>query len=377
MPALLKEVKPVKGRVVVAMSGGVDSSVAAALLIDEGWEVIGMTLRLWDEERPELPAMPSRSCCAWESVTDARQVAASLGIDHYVINMKEQFRRDVVEYFIREYRDGRTPNPCIACNREIKFSALLQKALELEAAHLATGHYARAGYSEARGRYLLQKGVDAWKDQSYMLYELTQEQLRRCLFPLGGLTKQEVRRKAETLGLGVAHKQESQEICFVPDNDYRAFLRRSGVKAAPGPIVDRAGRRLGTHKGTAFYTVGQRRGLGLTAPRPLYVLEIRPAENTLVVGERAALDEAGLELEAVNLVALGRLEKAEEVTVKIRYRAPEVPAVVLPPDGAGAVRLLFKEPQPAVAPGQAAVFYQDDLLLGGGTIKTAVKQTGV
>jgi tRNA-specific 2-thiouridylase len=361
------------------MSGGVDSSVAAALLKEEGWEVVGITLRLWDEERPGLPA-PSRGCCAWEAVTDARRVAAALAIDHYVINMKEPFRRGVVDYFIREYRGGRTPNPCIACNREIKFSALLQKALELEASHLATGHYARVEYSEARGRYLLKKGLDAWKDQSYMLFELTQEQLRRCLFPLGGLTKKEVRRKAGALGLGVAQKSESQEICFIPDNDYRAFLERCGVETTPGPIVNSAGERLGTHNGIAFYTVGQRRGLGLAASRPLYVLQILPEANTLVVGDRAALERDGLELEAVNLVSISRLEPEQKVAVKIRYRSPEVPAVLILPAGKAEtreVRIVFDQPQPAVAPGQAAVFYQDDLLLGGGTIKAALKKERV
>ena len=359
-------------RVVVAMSGGVDSSVAAALLGEAGWEVIGITLRLWEEEQPDAP--PSRACCALEAVTDARQAAQDLGIDHYVVNMKEPFRTEVVDYFVREYRAGRTPNPCIACNRAIKFTALLQKALELEASHLATGHYARLDYNAESGRYLLRKGTDAWKDQSYLLYDLTQEQLSRCLFPLGGLTKKEVRRKAEALRLGVAGKTESQEICFVPDNDYRGFLRRRGVEAAPGPILDSRGKKLGIHQGIPFYTIGQRRGMGLVSPRPLYVLEIRPEDNALIVGERNELFRAGLKAEAVNFIAVPTLEQEQMLTVKIRYRSPEVPAVVKPPAPDGTVRVIFDRPQAAVTPGQAAVFYRGELVVGGGTIKAALKQ---
>ncbi len=354
------------------MSGGVDSSVAAALLQEQGWEVIGITLRLWEEERVgELP-VPSRSCCAWEAVNDARQVAVALGIDHYVLNMKEQFKSGVVDYFVDEYRRGRTPNPCIACNRLIKFAALLHKAKELGASHLATGHYVRLEFNTARERFLLRTGLDAWKDQSYMLYELTQAQLQHCHFPLGELTKEQVRRKAEALKLGVAQKQESQEICFIPDNDYRGFLRRCGLKAGPGPIINSQGEKLGTHEGFPCYTIGQRKGLGLTAARPLYVLEIQPDQNLLVVGEREELYRPGLEVEALNLIALPALEQEQPVTVKIRYRSAAVPAVLKPLPGENRARVIFAQPQPAITPGQAAVFYQDDLLLGGGTITAAL-----
>ncbi len=360
-----------KGRVVVAMSGGVDSSVAAALLLEQGWEVIGITLRLWEEECQE-PPVPSRSCCAWESVLDARQVASALKIDHYVLNMKEQFKEAVVDYFVDEYRAGRTPNPCIACNKRIKFSSLLHKARELEASHLATGHYARVEYNASGDRFLLKRGLDTWKDQSYMLYDLTQQQLRHLLFPLGELTKEQVRQKAAALNLGVAKKQESQEICFIPDNDYRAFLRRCGLKATPGPIINRRGEILGTHEGFPFYTIGQRKGLGLAAGRPLYVLEILPAENTLVVGEREELYRPGLEVKGLNLIAIPALEEELPVAVKIRYRSPAVPAVLQPLKDQAAARVLFEEPQPAVTPGQAAVFYRGDLVVGGGTISAAL-----
>jgi tRNA-uridine 2-sulfurtransferase len=361
-----------KGRAVIAMSGGVDSSVAAALLREQGWEVIGITLRLWEEEHAGETPVPSRSCCAWEAVNDARQVAAVLGIDHYVLNMKEQFKSGVVDYFVDEYRCGRTPNPCIACNRLIKFSALLQKAKEVGASYLATGHYVRLEYDAARKRFCLRKGIDAWKDQSYMLYELTQDQLQHCLFPLGELTKEQVRRKAASLGLGVARKQESQEICFIPDNDYRGFLRRYGLQAGPGPIINSRGETLGTHEGFPFYTIGQRKGLGLTAARPLYVLEIRPDDNLLVVGEREELCRAGLDVEALNLIAIPSLEQEQLVTVKIRYRSAAVPAVLRPLPAEDTARILFTQPQPSVTPGQAAVFYQDDLVLGGGTISAAL-----
>jgi len=371
-PKQVRAVSEKKGRAIIAMSGGVDSSVAAALLMEQGWEVIGVTLRLWEEERTGALPVPTRSCCAWESVYDARRVAARLGIDHYVLNMKDQFRSDVVDYFIAEYCAGRTPNPCVACNRKIKFSALIRKAVELEATHLATGHYARLERDAESGRFLLKKGLDAWKDQSYMLYELKQDQLGRCLFPLGCLTKEQVRRKAAELKLDVADKQESQEICFIPDNDYRAFLRRSGLEIAPGEIINRRGEILGRHEGFPFYTIGQRKGLGLTAPHPLYVLEIWPKQNILVVGERRELLSPGLQVESLNLVAVSELKRELPVTVKIRYRSPAVAAVLQPLQTESCAQVIFEQPQPSVTPGQAAVFYLDDLVLGGGTISAAL-----
>lgn len=367
---------PKNKRVVVAMSGGVDSSVAAALLKEAGWEVIGLTFRLWEEGQASATHLASASCLSREAAGAAAQAALSLGIEHHVLELQEEFRGRVIDYFVREYRAGRTPNPCLVCNSGIKFAALLEQARRLGASHLATGHYARTGYSTAAGRFLLKKGVDTQKDQSYMLYRLSQGQLRRCLFPLGELTKREVRRKAAELGLGAAREAESQEICFVPDNDYRGFLRSYGLATRPGPIISSRGERLGTHKGIAFYTIGQRKGLGLSCPRPLYVLEIRPRENTLIVGERAELYRAGLEAEEVHLVSVSALDGAQELTVKIRYRSPEIPARVIPLAEPRTVRVIFKQPQPAVTPGQAAVFYRGDLVIGGGTIRTSLKEAG-
>lgn len=360
-------------RVLVALSGGVDSAVAAALLIEEGYEVAGITFQLWSEKVPEPPdALPSH-CYARKAVDEARRIAGMMGIPHELADLREAFEEKVVNFFTREYGLGRTPNPCVICNRKIKFAALLQKALQLKCSYIATGHYARAEYCRERGRYLLKKGLDAAKDQSYVLYNLTQEQLERCLFPLGGMTKEEVRSRARKLGLPVAGKKDSQEICFIPDNDYRAFLKRRGIKEAPGDIVNRKGEILGRHRGIAFYTVGQRRGLGLAAPRPLYVLEIRPCDNTIVVGEREELYRKGAELSGLNLIALSSLEHEMEVTAKIRYGAPEVPAIISPLQHEHQrARLIFARPQAAVAPGQAAVFYRGDLVIGGGTITAAV-----
>ncbi len=359
-----------KGRVLAAMSGGVDSAVAAALLHEEGWEVIGVTLLLWEEKAPGPPGR-DRRCCAVDAIRDARRVAGMFGIPHYVINVRKAFRRQVVGYFIDQYCRGRTPNPCVLCNRELKFAALLAKAQELGAPYLATGHYARTEYCSRRKRYLLRKGLDPGKDQSYMLFNLSQEQLARCLFPLGERRKEEVRRLAAERGLAVAEKRDSQEICFIPGDNYREFLQSQGVDSSPGPVVNRAGTVLGTHRGIPFYTVGQRRGLGLTSPRPLYVLEIRAGDNTLVVGGREELAGAGMVVDRLNPVAVPDFAAVKRTAVKIRYRSPEVSAnLELLPEGE-AVRVRFDRPQLAVTPGQAAVFYRGDLVLGGGVIRKA------
>ncbi len=357
-------------RVLVALSGGVDSAVAAALLLEKGCEVAGITFQLWDDEASAQPL----SRRAGEAAADARRIAEILGISHTVVDLRRPFAEEIIEYFAEEYSRGRTPNPCVICNRKIKFAALLQKALELEYPRIATGHYARAEYGRRRERFLLKKGLDPGKDQSYMLYNLTQEQLSRSIFPLGEMNKNEVRARARSLGIPAAGGKESQEICFIPGDDYRDFLRRrgAGAAAAPGPIIDHSGRVLGRHSGIPFYTIGQRRGLGIVSSRPLYVLEIRPGENSIVVGEREELFSSGADLAGLNLIAVAALDHELEVSVKIRYRAPAAPALLAPLPQEGCARLLFKEPQAAVAPGQAAVFYRGDLVIGGGTITGAV-----
>lgn len=359
-------------RVLVALSGGVDSAVAAALLQEAGYEVLGVTFRLWEENRAEPPAAQSPSPCSQDAVDGARRIAEILGIAHEAVDLKQDFEAEIIAYFMREYSCGRTPNPCVICNRKVKFAALLQKALELDCPYIATGHYARVEYCRRRGRHLLKKGLDAAKDQSYMLYNLTQEQLAHSLFPLGEMTKGQVRRRALALGPALASKKDSQEICFIPGGDYRPFLERRGVGAQPGPIIDSSGKVLGRHRGIPFYTVGQRRGLGLTATERRYVLEIRPGDNTIVVGERRELYRSRAELAGLNLIALSGLTGEMPAAVKIRYRAPEVPALLVPLPQEQRARLVFEQPQRAVTPGQAAVFYREDLVIGGGTIVSAV-----
>ena len=362
-------------RVAVAMSGGVDSSVAAALLVEQGYEVIGLTMQLWPDVGEEV-ARRHGGCCSVEAVSDARRVADRLGIAYYVLNFQEVFEARVIRPFIGEYARGRTPNPCLDCNRHVKFAELLERATALEADYLATGHYARVERDPGRGRWLLRKGVDARKDQSYALYGLTQGQLSRTLLPLGGLSKQEVRKIAQARGLPVAGKEESQEICFVVEGDYRSFLAdRIPGAIHPGPIVDLDGRRLGTHRGLPFYTVGQRQGLGIATGAPLYVVRLDPGTNTVVVGGAADVYARGLVARNPNWIAVEELSTSTPARVKIRYGAPEVDAVLFPA-GDGEVRLNFAHPQRAVTPGQAVVFYQDDLVLGGAVIEAPLHDSG-
>lgn len=361
-----------KGSIVaVAMSGGVDSSVAAAVLLEKGYQPFGLTMRLWVDPRYE--EQTAQGCCSLEDVQDARRVADHLGIAHYTLNMKDEFRQEVVDNFIKEYCLGRTPNPCVVCNAKIKFGSLLNKIEGLEASALATGHYVRKGWDNSRGRYYLQKGVDPSKDQSYTLYHLTQEQLGRALFPLGDLHKEQVRQKAYELDLPVAEKGESQEVCFIPGNDYREFLRSRVGSFSPGPIVDTSGNLLGEHKGLPYYTIGQRRGLGITASEPLYVIEIRSEDNTLVVGSHEETYHKGLIASSLNFIAREEPEEPMEVNARIRYQASEVPAILYPPDNDGNARLLFHQPQRAVTPGQSVVFYiSPDIVLGGGIITSSL-----
>jgi tRNA-uridine 2-sulfurtransferase len=352
-------------RVVVAMSGGVDSSVSAALLHEQGYEVIGVTMKLWDG--PEMAAAHHKTCCTLDDVSDARRVATSLGIPFYVVNFKAQFAQHVIDYFVDTYRQGATPNPCVQCNRYLKFTALVQRAQQLGARWVATGHYA-AVWQDQAGRYYIRRGHDTSKDQSYFLFDLSQEQLRHTLLPLGSYRKEEVRQIAARLGLKVAEKPESQEICFIPDGDYRSFVRPrlTPAEGQPGPMVHTDGTVVGRHQGLPFYTVGQRRGLGLAAAEPLYVTRLDPVHNTVVVGPRPATLGATFNVERVNWMCPPPVQTVH-TTVQIRYRHQPVAAAIQPMAGDRA-RIVLHEPQFAVTPGQAAVFYDGDTIIGGGWI---------
>ena len=350
------------------MSGGVDSSVAAAMLKEKGYEIIGVTMQVWPQDAP-LPQGES-GCCSLSAVNDARRVADILEIPHYVMNFRDEFEEKVIADFIANYMGGRTPNPCIVCNKEIKFKSLLSKARALEADYVATGHYARIDYDTDRGRYLLRKGIDRGKDQSYVLYNLTQEQLGRTLFPLGPFTKDEIRSEADRLGLPVASKPESQEICFIPDDDYRRFIKeRVGSKIKPGNFVDREGKVIGRHRGYSNYTIGQRKGLGLALGYPAYVVGIDVEKNTVIIGTEEDIFHRELVVEDNNYIAFERLEGPLQALVKIRYKAEEAPAEIAPLEG-GRVKVKFDEPQRAITPGQSAVYYEKDVVLGGGIISS-------
>ena len=354
-----------KGHVVVAMSGGVDSSVAAALLQRQGYQVSGMMLRLWSEPGREM----SNRCCTPEAMGIARRVAGQLGIPFYAVNAQDTFRDTVVEYFLDGYAQGGTPNPCLACNRHIRWEFLLNRALALGADYMATGHYVRL-VREKNQPVLLYEAVDQHKDQSYVLHVLEQAQLQHALFPLGDLTKDEVRAIAAELDLPAAQSKESQDLCFLAGQDYRDFLDRYAPQAgSPGPILDRTGRQMGQHAGLAHYTIGQRRGLGIAAPEPLYVLEKDSARNALIIGTRAELGRDTLATGPVNWQSSQAPSAPFAAQVKIRYSARKAAATVTPlPDGSSEVA--FDEPQRDITPGQAAVFYSlEGEVLGGGLIQ--------
>jgi tRNA-specific 2-thiouridylase len=358
-------------RVVVAMSGGVDSSVAAALLVEQGYAVVGVMLRLWMEStQDEVTGGAANRCCSLESLRDARSVADLLGIPFYVINAEEPFRDWVVESFVQEYAEGRTPNPCLICNRRIRFGYLLEYARSLGAGYLATGHYARVRLG-SDGKFELRRGADSRKDQSYVLSILGQEVLRRALFPVGEYSKAQVRELAAMRGLPTASRTESQDLCFVADGDYRGFIARwASDSVRPGPILDRHGRRLGRHRGLPFYTVGQRSGLGIAGPHPLYVLELCPESNALVVGPAQELERRRLRTGTVNWISGDSPPGPILAEVQIRYRARPVPATVIPRSDTSA-DVCLSEPLRGITPGQAAVFYQGETCLGGGTIMRA------
>ena len=355
-----------KKKVVVGMSGGVDSSVAAYLLKEQGYDVIGVTMQIWQEE-DEFVQEENGGCCGLSAVDDARRVAQMIGIPHYVMNFRKDFKDKVIDYFCEEYLNARTPNPCIACNRYVKWESLLKRCLDIGADYIATGHYSQITKLD-NGRYALKCSKTQKKDQTYALYNLTQNQLSKTLMPIGAYTKDEVRQIAEEIGLLVANKPDSQDICFVPDGDYAAFIRRHTGKAdAPGDFVDESGRILGRHKGIAHYTIGQRKGLGVPSNQPLYVKAIDPKSNQVILSGNDALFSRQLTGGNFNWIAWEAPPRQFRCSAKIRYRQTEQPCEVTVEED-GSVQVLFDRPQRAITPGQAVVLYDGDTVLGGGTI---------
>lgn len=355
-----------KKTVVVGLSGGVDSSVAAYLLKEQGYDVIGVTMQIWQEE-DSCTVEENGGCCGLSAVEDARRVAQKLDIPYYVMNFRKEFQKQVIDYFTREYLEGRTPNPCIACNRYVKWESLLKRSLEIGADYIATGHYARVEQLP-NGRYAIRNSVTAKKDQTYALYNLTQEQLARTLMPVGAYTKDEIRKIAEEAGLLVAHKKDSQEICFVPDNDYARFIKNSTGKTIPkGNFVLADGKVIGEHQGIIHYTIGQRKGLNLSMGHPVFVTKIRPDSNEVVIGENEDLFVNTLICDRVNFMAMEGLDGEVRLKAKIRYNHPGAECVISPAED-GKVRVTFDQPQRAITPGQAVVFYQGEYVAGGGII---------
>lgn len=354
-------------KVMVGMSGGVDSSVSALLLREQGYEVTGVTLKMFGDEDIVQAEKEGKTCCALNDVLDARSVARRLGFEHLTFNFKDCFHEKVMKHFADSYISGRTPNPCIECNRHVKFDKMLRRAFELDYDYIATGHYAVIEYDSERQRYLLKRPADRHKDQTYVLYSLTQEQLAHTLFPLGRLNKSQVREIAEKAGLVNSGKPDSQDICFVPDGKYAEFIRKfAGYDAPEGDFISTDGRKLGIHKGIINYTIGQRKGLGIALGKPAYVVRKDIVSNTVVVGDEQDLYTSELTAEDVNLIAVESISEPMRITAKTRYGQTEQPAVLL--YEGGKYRVVFDTPQRAVTSGQAVVFYDGDIVVGGGTI---------
>lgn len=352
--------------VVVGMSGGVDSSVTALLLKEKGYNVIGITMNVW--QREETENVCEKACCALDSVNDARKVCNKLDVPFYVLNFKDIFKSIVIDNFVSEYISGKTPNPCIMCNRYVKFETLLNKALALGASYIATGHYARVDYNKETDRYFLRKSVTDKKDQTYALYNLKQEQLKHIIMPLGEYTKEEVRKIANDNSLVNANKHDSQEICFVEDNNYAKFIEEKyNYKSKPGNFIDKDGNILGKHKGIIHYTIGQRRGLGISFNKSVYVVSLNVDDNTVTLGEEEELLKDNLICTNVNFMPFEKLEKPIKVSSKIRYNTTAVMSTIYPLEN-GDVKVIFENKVKSITPGQAVVFYDNDILVGGGTI---------